>query len=367
MSNCYTFPVQRVTLLLTNDDVLRVLDARACVDALEVAFGDLAAGEAVNRPRSHTYTPLGDGHWYLFKSMDGAVPRLGVHAIRLSSDHTHEFSRGGKRRREKLPLAPGARFVGLVMLFDIKTLEPLAIIQDGELQRMRVGCTSALAAKHASRPEARVVGLIGSGWQAEMQLVGLTQVRRVSEVRAYSTSAERLRAFAARVGERIGMEIRPVASAREAVDGADIVACATNSHDPVIDATWLAPGQHVGSVQSHEIGTDVLERATAIVVRDLEVPTFHHPPGNGPVEALEIKRLEPHLAAKLIELGAVIRGRPARRAPDDITLFTGGGMGASSGLGIQFAAAGHAVYQAARSAGLGRELPTDWFTETAKP
>ena len=187
------------------------------------------------------------------------------------------------------------------------------------------------------------------------------------EVRAYSTSAERLRGFAERVGERIGMEIRPVASAREAVDGADIVACATNSHDPVIDATWLAPGQHVGSVQSHEIGTDVLERATAIVVRDLEVPTFHHPPGNGPVEALEIKRLEPHLAAKLVELGAVIRGRPARRAPDDVTLFTGGGMGASSGLGIQFAAAGHAVYQAARKAGLGRELPTEWFTETAKP
>lgn len=367
MSNCYTFPVQRVTLLLSNEDVLRVLDPRACIDALEVAFGDLAAGEAVNRPRSHTYTPLGDGHWYLFKSMDGAVPRLGVHAIRLSSDHTHEFTRGGTRRREKLPLAPGARFVGLVMLFDIRTLEPLAIIQDGELQRMRVGCTSALAAKHAARPDAHVVGLIGSGWQAEMQLVGLTCVRGITEVRAYSTNAERLRAFAARVEERIGIPIRPVASARDAVAGADIVACATNSHDPVIDGDQLGPGQHVGSVQSHELGTDTLERADAIVVRSLEVPTFHHPPEKGPVEALEIKRLEPHLAAKLIELGAVIRGRPARRGRDDVTLFTGGGLGASSGLGIQFAAVGHAVYQAAKAAGLGRELPTEWLTETAKP
>lgn len=121
-----------MTLLLSNEDVLRVLDPQACIDALEVAFRDLAADEAVNRPRSHTYTPLGDGHWYLFKSMDGSVPRLGVHAIRLSSDHTHEFARDGKRRREKLAMAPGGRYVGLVLLFDIRTLEPLAILQDGD-------------------------------------------------------------------------------------------------------------------------------------------------------------------------------------------------------------------------------------------
>jgi ornithine cyclodeaminase/alanine dehydrogenase-like protein (mu-crystallin family) len=156
-----------MTLLLSNDDVLRVLDPRACIDALEVAFADLATGDAVNRPRSHTYTPLGGGHWYLFKSMDGSVPRLGVQAIRLSSDHTHEREQDGKRRRDKLALAPGGRYVGLVLLFDIRALEPLAILQDGELQRMRVGCTSALAAKHLSRETSRVVGLIGSGWQAE--------------------------------------------------------------------------------------------------------------------------------------------------------------------------------------------------------
>jgi ornithine cyclodeaminase/alanine dehydrogenase-like protein (mu-crystallin family) len=356
-----------VTLLLSNEDVLKVLDPRACIDALEVAFGDLAAGRAVDRPRSHTYTPLGEGHWYLFKSMDGAVSRFGVHAIRLSSDHTHEFSRGGKRRREKLPVAPGQRFVGLVVLFDIRTLEPLAIIQDGELQRMRVGCTSALAAKHASRPDARVVGIIGSGWQAEMQLVGLMCVREIAEVRAYSTSAQRVAAFAARMTERIGRPVRAVASAREAVAGADLVVCVTNSHDPVIDGSWLEAGQHVSSVQSHEIGTDTIERATTVIVRSLEVPTFHHPPDDAPVEAREIKQLEPHLAAKLVELGAVVRGHPARQRREDVTLFTGGGLGASSGLGIQFAATGHVVYQAAKAAGLGRELPTEWLTETAKP
>lgn len=344
-----------------------MIDPRACIDALEVAFGDLAAGVAVNRPRSHTYTPLGDGHWYLFKSMDGSVPRLGVQAIRMSSDHTYEHEQGGMRRREKLPLAPGGRYVGLVLLFDIHTLEPLAILQDGELQRMRVGCTSALAAKHLARAEASVVGLIGSGWQAETQLLALTKVRDVREVRAYSTSAERLRAFCELVTPKVGVEVRPVASTREAVEGADIVACATNSHDPVIDGAWLEAGQHINSVQSHELDAAALERATVIVVRSHDPATFHHPPGNAPVEAREVRHLDEQLAGKVIELGEVVCGRAGRRSSQDITLFTGGGLGVSSGLGIQFAAVADAVYREAKAAGLGRDLPTDWFTETAKP
>jgi alanine dehydrogenase len=356
-----------MTLLLSNEDVLRVVDPVSCIEALEVAFRDLAAGEAVNRPRSHTYTPLGDGHWYLFKSMDGSVPRLGVHAIRLSSDHTHELTRDGERRREKLALAPGGRYVGLVLLFDIRTLEPLAITQDGELQRTRVGCTSALAAKHLSRPDSHVVGLIGSGWQAATQLLALTKVREVREVRAYSTNADRLRAFCRDISPRVRFEVHPVGSAREAIEGADIVACATNSHDPVLDGAWLAPGQHVGSVQSHELDDATIDRASVVVVRSLDPATFHHPPGRAPVEASEVRAVDDRLRAKMVELGEVVWGRAGRRSSDDVTLFTGGGLGASSGLGIQFAAVANAVYRAAKASGLGREIPTEWLTETAKP
>jgi ornithine cyclodeaminase/alanine dehydrogenase-like protein (mu-crystallin family) len=356
-----------VTLLLSNEDVLEVLDPGACIDALEVAFGDLARGEAVNRPRSHTLTPLGDGHWYLFKSMDGSVPRLGVHAIRISSDHTYEHEEGGKRRRDKLPLAPGQRYVGLVLLFDIHTLEPLAILQDGELQRMRVGCTSALAAKYLSRPDSRRVGLIGSGWQAETQLVALARTRPIDEVRVYGRTPERVAVFAARVSTRIARPVHPVGSARKAVEGADIVVCATNSNDPVIDGSWLVPGQHVSSVQSHELDMTTIERADVVVVRSADPATFHHPPGNAPVEAAEVKRLGDHLRAKVVELGDVICGSEGRRSARDLTLFTGGGLGASSGLGIQFAAVADTIYRAAKARGLGRELDTSWFTETARP
>lgn len=356
-----------MTLLLSNDDVERVLTVEGCLEALEVAFLDLAEGRAVNRPRSHSYTPLGEGHHYLFKSMDGGIPRWGVHAIRMSSDHTHEFSRDDRRRREKLPKAPGGRYVGLVMLFDIHTLEPLAIIQDGFLQRLRVGCTSALAAKHLSRPDSSVVGLIGSGWQAGAQLMALQKVRAVKEYRAYSTDPGRLRAFCLEMSTRLGQEVRPVGSARDAVIGADIVACATNSHDPVIDGDWLVPGQHIGSVQSHELDQRTLERAAIIGIRSRDAATFHYLPGQAPVEAREVKVPDERLGAKMAELGEIVAGRAGRRSADEITLFTGGGLGVSSGLGIQFCAVGYAVYTAAKAAGLGQEIPTEWFLETAKP
>ncbi|MPZ88899.1 MAG: hypothetical protein GEU81_12665 [Nitriliruptorales bacterium] len=355
-----------MTLIIDNDIVERVLTMGACIDALDTAFREYATGGAVNCPRSHTYTDLGEGRHYLFKSMDGAIASLGVHAIRLSSDLTREYEHDGVRRREKIPAAPGGRYVGLVLLFDIATLVPLAVLQDGFLQRMRVGATSALAARHLARPDSHVVGMIGTGWQAGAELLGLHERGDVRDYRVHSPDPERYRAFCTDFSQRLGQQVRPVASAREAVDGSDIVALATNAQDPVIDGTWLAAGQHVGSVQGHELDWATLERADLVGVRSREEATFHHAPGHAPVEAAERKQPDERITSKMVELGDIVTGKAGRTWPEQITLFTGGGTGASSGLGIQFTAVASAVYEAVRAAGGGHEVPTD-YTEVYKP
>ena len=342
-----------MTLLLDNDDVRRVLRIEDCIAALGASFGDLASGSAVDRPRSHTYTALGGGRHYLFKSMDGALPRLGMHALRLSSDLTWEHD----GRRDKIPAAPGNRYVGLVLLFDQATLVPLAIVHDGYLQRMRVGATSALAASLLARPGAHVAGVIGAGWQAGAQIEGLRAVRALEEIRVYAPTRKTLEAFCA------DHDAVPAASAAEAVADADVVAIATSSHEPVLDGDRLEPGQHVGSVQGRELDERTLERAALVVVRGGERPTFHAA-GEAPREAGEVRPVDP---AKLATLGEVVTGRAGRVSDDEITLFAGGGTGGSSGLGTQFAAVAHAVYEAARAAGIGRELPTEWFTQEEKP
>jgi len=343
-----------VTLLLDNDDVRSVLRMHDCIEALRASFGDLSAGNAVDRPRSHTYTDLGEGKHYLFKSMDGALPRLGVHALRLSSDLTHEHD----GRRDKIAAAPGGRYVGLVMLFDQATLVPLALVHDGYLQRTRVGATSALAADLLARRDARVAAVIGAGWQAGAQIEGLRAVRELDEIRVYAPTRGKLDAFCAE------HDAHAASSAREAIACADVVALATNSHEPVLDGGRLEPGQHVGSVQGRELDERAVERAGLVVVRSLERPTFHYVAGHAPHEAGQAQ--EPD-RTKTVTLADVVAGRAGRTGEDEITLFTGGGTGASSGLGTQFAAVAHVVYSAARAAGIGRELPTEWFTQEEKP
>jgi alanine dehydrogenase len=338
-----------VTLLLDNDAVRQVISMRECIDALAGAFADYADGRAVNRPRSHTYTDLGGGRHYLFKSMDGSVG--GVHALRLSSDLTYEHD----GRRDKIPAAPGGHFVGLVMLFDVETLVPLALVHDGELQRVRVGATSALAADRLARAGARVAGVVGAGWQAATQIAGLREVRELDEIRVYAPTREKLERFCAEHGAT------PVGSAREAIEGADVVALATNSHEPVLEGAWLEAGQHVGSVQGGELDAAILARADLIVVRSHEPATHHYAPGHAPRAAQRDRPVD------AVELGEVVAGRAGRGSDAEITLFTGGGTGASSGLGIQFAAVANVVYRAAAEAGLGRELPTEWFLQKEKP
>jgi ornithine cyclodeaminase/alanine dehydrogenase-like protein (mu-crystallin family) len=343
-----------MTLLLDGEDVRRLLRMRDCIDALERAFSDLAEGRAVNRPRSHTYTDLGEGRHYLFKSMDGSYPAARVHALRLTSDlvHVHDA------RRDKVAAAPGGRYVGLVLLFDVETLAPLAIVHDGYLQRMRVGATSALAADRLARRDARVAAVIGAGWQAGAQILGLREVRELDEIRVWAPTRSRLEAFCAEHGAV------PVGSTREAIAGSDIVALATNARQSVLDGSWLEPGQHVGSVHGDELDQKALDRADVIVVRSRQPATHYFAPGHAPAEAV-VRR--PASVGKVVELGEVVAGRDGRRANYEITLFAGGGTGASSGLGIQFAAVASVVYDAARAAGVGRELPTEWFTQEDKP
>lgn len=356
-----------MTLVITDDVVEACLEMGPCIDAVDRAFRAYAVGGAVNRPRSHTYTDLGDGHHYLFKSMDGAVAELGVHAIRLSSDRTHELVRDGRHVRDKIAAAPGGRYVGLVLLFDIATLVPLAIMADGYLQRMRVGATSALAARHLACDDVRTAGMIGTGWQAGAQLLGLHERGTITGYRVYSPDPERRRTFCAQWSEHLGCEVLAVDSAREAVEGLGIVALATNAHEPVLDGAWLAPGQHVGSVQGHELDWATLERADVIGVRSREEATFHHAPGHAPQEVAGRKQLPEHLRARTVELSAVVTGEAGRSDPAQVTLFTGGGTGASSGLGIQFTAVAHAVHAAVTAAGRGHEIPTEWLTQRHKP
>ncbi len=359
-----------MTLILTEDDIEKIIEMPDCLRVIEETFRDFGLGRAVSRPRSHTYTHLAPGTFYNFKSMDGCVPRYGVHALRLSSEVLQSQNHLGKMREEKLPLAPGGRYVGLIILFDINTTEPLAIMQEAGLQRMRVGATSGVAAKYLSRQDAAIVGLFGSGWQALPQVEALARIRPLKLLKVFSLNPVNKKMFARKLSERFQFEVQIAEEPRDVVVGSDIVVCATNSSEPVFDGDWLVPGQHVNSLQAGELDVRTLERADIIGIRAFEKSLHFQQKASpeSPFNSEKTKRYNPSFDAKLRALGDIVAGvAPGRVCDEEITLFGGSGTGPSSGLGIQFAAVGKVAYDLARARGLGIELPVNLFTQTHHP
>src|SRR6266446_4208947 len=127
-----------MTLILSNDDVEKVLSMRDCMAALEDAYNEFAHGRGISRLRSDSFTPTArKDALYSLKSMDGVCPKLGVGAVRINSDIITWPEDGGTARRVKVPSAPGKRYVGLVLLFSVETGEPLAIMPDGVMHDRR--------------------------------------------------------------------------------------------------------------------------------------------------------------------------------------------------------------------------------------
>jgi len=352
-----------MTLLLSNEDVEAALGMADCLEVMEAAYRDLGLQQGGNGVRSELLTPTSrDDALYSLLIMSGVSPRLGIGAVRINSDIlTWPISPAGMQR-VKVPAAPNDRYVGLVLLFSTHSGEPLAIYPDGVVQRMRAGATSGLAAKHLARPDARDVALLGTGWQAGGQLMAVCAVRKIERARCYSPRRDRCEAFAREMTAKLGIEITPVASAREAVPGADIVMCATNSMEPVFSAEWLEPGTHVSSLKRLELDAAVIGAADVVFthVRDAEARIVRTA---GADLARETEHQKTAFSSKikqttLPELSDLLLGRKqGRRSDRDVTLFLN-----YAGIGYQFAAAGHVIYTKARERGLGRELDTDMLT-----
>src|ERR1041385_6620886 len=148
-------------LFLNNRDVEQLLSMKTCMEALEILYRELGEGKAVAAPRSDIHVPTSAERAaeapmaHYLKTMSGATPHFGTAALRFSSDIVAWRSAGGGMRREKLPTMPGGRWLGLVLLFSSTNGELLAIMNDGVLQRMRVGGANGVATKLLARADRR--------------------------------------------------------------------------------------------------------------------------------------------------------------------------------------------------------------------
>ena len=194
-------------LFLNNDDVEKVITMKDTMESLEILYRELGEGIAVGAPRSDLHVPTAAAKnaeapmAHYLKSMSGASPHFGTAALRFSSDIVTWRPAGDGIRREKLPTMPGNRWLGIVMLFSSENGELLAIMNDGVLQRMRVGGANGVATKYLARKDAELVGLIGSGWQAGSQVMAVCEARPIKKIKVFSPTRANREKFARETSE----------------------------------------------------------------------------------------------------------------------------------------------------------------------
>ncbi len=353
-----------MTLILSNDDIQKALNVKECLKVMEESYLEQAAGRAVNRPTCHSYLPHSiPQSTYSFKSVDGGVGKLGVLALRVTSDVVQEQQIHSSVRLEKLPLAGTGMFVGLVQLFSAVTGELLAIMPDGVIQQTRVGVTSALGMKVMARKNSEILGLIGSGGQARAHYRFMTSVLEIKKVKVFSPNPEHRKQFAAEMAHETGVAGEPVSSAEEAAKDCDVVCSATNSSRPVLNPDWLQPGMHYNSIREFETDLAALDRCDVVAIHTQFGGIQHYQPPGIVDDMPGVRREKPRDWSRYPEICDLIAGKaPSRTNDKQITFFLN-----NVGTGVQFAAMGYCAYRAAKENGLGHEIPTDWFLQDIKP
>ena len=358
-----------MTLLLTNDDVERVLTMRDCLDVMETAYAELGEGIGVSRTVSQIFTPTphSPDALYSFKSMDGVAPFAGVAAIRLASEIL-TWPKDARRPRQEGAHRRGAeralhRARAPVQHDDRRAAGDLPGRRRPENARRRDHAGSprniSRARTHATSPCSAAAG------RRPRRFSRSREVRNVARMRCFSPNAERRAAFAQEMRGKTGIEVVAAASGPEAVRGADVVLCATNSQSPVFFADWIEPGMHISTVQHAELDPNVFAKADVLIGHYTGWPAGgdrfkprHRACGTRPKVMRKAVRaaIGEHELPNLHDL--VLGRAQGRTAPEQVTCFLN-----YVGLGYQFAAVGSVVNRKAREQGVGRDLPTDWFTE----
>ncbi len=322
-------------IVLGERDVYELLPIADCIAVMEGAFRTVAAGKFAQPARLIAWLPGGHGAIGSMPAYLGEPDALAVKVITVFPEN----------RAAGLESHQGS-----VLLHETQTGRPLAIVHAGAVTAIRTAAVSALAAHILSTPQSARLALLGSGTQARTHLEAMRAVRPIAHVNVWSRTPEHARAFAREESRRQGIPIDVADSARDAMNGCDIVCTLTAATAPILEGAWLEPGMHVSAAGSsvppfRELDSEAVKRARLFVDnRDCvlnEADDLRAPIAEGVITTTHI----------LADLGELVTGKvPGRTSPGDITLFK------SVGMAIEDVAAARELYARAQTRGRGTHV-----------
>jgi alanine dehydrogenase len=323
------------TLILTDDEVKKLLSLPEVIETVESAFKEKGLGRVQMPAKIYLYYRKYGGD---LRAMPSFLEDLDISAVKVVNVHPQNPAKNG------LPTV-----MAVVILIDPSTGAPLAIMGGTTITRMRTGAAGGVAAKYLARKDAKVVGLVGAGAQARTQLMALLEVYNLEEIRVWSRTEATEKRFAAEIHQIYGDAAQVVSAAdvREAVEGADIVVTTTPSRQPLVMDDMVSAGMHITCIGADAVGKEELDPAIlqrAKIVVDDWAQASHSGEINVP--------LSRGLIAKddvWAEIGEIVAGlKPGRQNRDEVTVFT------STGLAVQDAVTAKIAYKKALVAKVGR-------------
>jgi alanine dehydrogenase len=319
-------------LILSKNEVQSCLPMGKTIEAVREAYIAFAKGRVQLAPVAHLDVKQYNGEVDI---KPGYVEDFGIIGTKIAS---------GYYNNHKLGLPPG---VAVIVLMDLKTSMPIAIMDGTYITAYRTGAAGAVAADVLARKNSKRVGVVGTGTQGRMQIMALRELFKIEEVRAWDIIGEAAERYAKEMTESLGIEVNALSNVEDVVRDVDIVVTVTPSREALVKSDWIGEGVHINAIGAdgpgkQELDPKIVASADKIVVDSL-------------VQCRRIGEIQHALAQNLItednvhaEIGQILIGDKSGRESDkEITMFD------STGLAAQDIAAGYVVYKEAKEKGLG--------------
>jgi len=322
-------------LILSQNDVKSCLTMSEAIRAVEEAYIAFAKGRVKMPPVMHLDVSQYNGEVDI---KSGYIEDLGLIGTKIASGFYENY---------KLGLPPG---IAVMILMDLKTSIPIAIMDGTYVTAYRTGAAGAVAAKVLANKESKIIGVIGAGTQARMQIIALKEIFSLKEIKVWDINAAGRDLYSKEMSEQLNITVEPLDNIKDAVIESDIVVTVTPSKKALVMKDWIKEGTHINSIGAdapgkQELDPRIIKKADKVVVDSLDqcriIGEIQHALRLGLINEKDI----------YAEIGQILIGeKKGRESREEITLFD------STGLSAQDIAAANIVYKQAKEKGIGNAV-----------
>jgi len=320
-------------IILSQNEVKSCLPMSEAIRAVREAYIAFAKGRVKMPPVMHLDVSQYNGEVDI---KSGYIEDLGLIGTKIASGFYENY---------KLGLPPG---IAVIILMDLKTSMPVAIMDGTYVTAYRTGAAGAVAAKVLARKDSNIIGVVGAGTQARMQVLALREVFSLKKIKVWDINTTERDRYVEEMSEQLKIPIEPAEDVKNAVTETDIIVTVTPSRKALVMKEWIQEGVHINAIGAdgpgkQELDPFIVKRADKVVVDSLNqcriIGEIQHALADGLITEDDV----------YAEIGKILIGeKKGRETNEEITLFD------ATGLAVQDIAAANIVYKQAKEKGIGR-------------